>query len=265
MGKSRLPLNAIPGRLGSFFPAPGQGLFRPAPPKDVVQRQPKEPDKTPPPKTLGQHGISANDPAASKTPALIDEVFARNKTFASYLSFRLGEQRPIAEKGKFIKHATKTLFEDAFKAYAPKSKGALPRGFYWETETKGKVVNTKDEIHLPPDATFGEAFHEAVHKMSSGNVVAFLSDDPDLAFELNEGFTSLYSRQILKDEGVNDYRDGYPFQREKAQKVIDEIGADAAADWYFGGSHKKLLAKLKIGDKVKDKSKEAIKRLKALL
>ncbi len=274
MGKFAAKTRVLQPSRRPFFPPPGQGYFRPAPPKDVVQRQPAEPTKTEPaktapPKTLGQQGVSANDPVTvSKTPPLIDAVFARNKTFAPYLAFRLGEQRPIAEKGKFILYARQALYEDAFNAYAAGrsgGKGAVPTGFYWETETKNKVTTTRDEIHLSPNATFGIAFHEAVHKMSSGNVVAFLSGDPDLAFELNEGFTSLFSKQILEEEGVKDYRDGYAFQRDKAKKVLKAIEFDAAADWYFNGSHRKLLDKLKIGSAVKDPSKEAIKRLKAYL
>jgi hypothetical protein len=215
-------------------------------PAKVVQRQPDPapPSKTkaPRPKTLKDMGVSARDPVSAKTMVpLIDAVFKRNPTIAPYIADRLAQGREIGEKGKFIVHPTAASFQTEYEKYLGKRADSVPRGFYWEFEVSGKTQKYRDEIHVPPDATFGEAFHESVHKMSALSIPSYLSGDPDLAFDLNEGLTSLFSVLILKDEGVTDYTDGYSSKRRKAEKLVDDGRFDAVAKWYWTGTVADLL------------------------
>src|SRR5262249_1349225 len=217
----------------------------------AVQRQPDPTPKTetrkepPKPKSLKDLGISARDPVSAKTMVpLIDAVLKRNPTIAPYVADRLTQGREIGEKGKFIVHPTPASFETDYEKYIGKRGEKVPRGFYWEFEGTGKKQKYRDEIHLPPDATFGEAFHEAVHKRSAVSIPSYLASDPDLAFDLNEGLTSLFSVLILKDEGVTDYTDGYASKRRKAEKLVDDGRFDAVAKWYWTGMVADLLKKL---------------------
>jgi hypothetical protein len=237
----------------------------------VAQCQPEPTSEAPKspstkPKSLKELNISAQDPISTKTMLpLIDAVFKRNPTIKPYIAGRLTEGREIAEKGKFIVHTTRQLFEDAYEKYLGKRAKRFPRGFYWETEQSGKTQTYRDEIHLPPDATFGEAFHEAVHKMSALTVPHYLSDDEDFAFDVNEGLTSLFSVLILKDEGVTDYRDGYGSRRKKAEKLVDGGRFDAVAKWYWMGERKDLLENIGVKVGSKNEAKDAIRKLKKIM
>ncbi len=231
----------------------------------AVQRQPKSTTQTQKPKTLNDMGISARDPVAKNTPGIIDDVFKRNKTVATYIADRLTQGREIAEKDKFIVHNKKDDFDKAYEKYAGQKPDASTTGFFWETEKIGKAIKVRDEIHLPPDATFGTAFHEAVHKMSAV-ISSYLSDDPDFAFVVNEGLTSWFSKRILEDEGVNDYLDGYSRQRKRADKLINSTGFfDPVAKWYWKGERTDLLKKLGIKANSQDESKQVIKELKKIM
>ncbi len=247
-------------------------------PAAVVRRQPAptptpaptpapKPAPPPKPKSLGELKISAKDPLATgRMLPLIDEVFKRNPTVKPYIGNRLLEQgREIAAPGKVTVHTTPANFKDAFEKYTGKP-ATPPRGFYSPYDTSSKSPTFPDEIHLPPDATFGEAFHEAVHKMSDMLFVSYLhEEDQGLAFTLNEGLTSVYSILILKDEGINDYTDGYAHQRAAARKLIDEVGADAVAKWYWQGDRLEMLKKLGVQRKSKNEKKDVVRLLKKII
>ena len=240
-----------------------------ASPAQGVQRQPdpapKSETKEPKPKNLKDMGISARDPVSAKTMVpLIDAVFKRNPTIAPYIADRLTQGREIGEKEKFIVHPTAATFETDYEKYIGKRADSVPRGFDREYEVSGKKQKYRDEIHLPPDATFGEAFHEAVHKMSGLSITRYLADDPDLAFDLNEGLTSLFSVLILKDEGVTNYTDGYASKRRKAEKLVDDGRFDAVAKWYWIGTVADLLKKLGVKPGSKNEQKDAIRELKKI-
>jgi hypothetical protein len=232
-----------------------------APAQKPVQAQPA---KT---KSLKDLGISAQDPISTKTMLpIMDAVFKRNPTIAPYIAGRLAEGREIAGKGKVIVHTTPGTFKDAYEKYIGERAKSVPRGFYWEDETVGKKTVYRDEIHLPPDATFGEAFHEAVHKMSHPSIRTYLADvDKDLAFDLNEGLTSYFSYRILSDEGVKDYRDGYSFKRDNAKKLIKHADFDPVAKWYWQGDSKDLMKKLGVTPGSRNEKKDFARKLKKVM
>lgn len=259
--KKQVANTQLPVWTHAFGSQPATGL---TPLSPVVQRQPKSNTQTQKAKTLKDMGISARDPVAGNTPGVIDEVFKRNKTVSTYIADRLTQGREIAEKGKFIVHNTKQDFDNAFKKYSGQTPDASTTGFFWETEQSGKTTIVRDEIHLPPDATFGTAFHEAVHKMSAV-ISSYLSDDPNFAFVVNEGLTSWFSKRILEDEGVNDYIDGYSRQRKRADKLISSVGFDTVANWYWKNERKDLLKKLGVKAGDQDEAKLVIKALKKIM
>lgn len=255
--------------LSGFPPTRVNGLAAAPAPAGMLQRQqqpaPAPAPAPPKPKSLNAMGIGAQDKLSVKTMLpLIDEVFKRNPTIAPYIKNRLTQGREIAEQGKVIVHKTPELFKDAYKKNYGEEPDKSTRGFYWEVEVSGKTQNYRDEIHLRPDATFGDAFHEAVHKMSAG-IAGYLSGDADLAFDVNEGLTSLFSIIILKDEGVTDYRDGYGPRRAKVQKIIDEVTMDTVAKWYWMNDRVDLLSKIGVQQNSKDEAKQVIQKLKKIM
>ena len=87
-----------------------------------------------------------------------------------------------------------------------------------------------------PNAEFGMAFHEAVHKASALAGVlrnAAWSNEAQFAFDINEGLTSFYTKEILKEYKVTNYTDGYPSQWQKAGALIKLLGEDEVAKFYF--------------------------------
>ena len=93
----------------------------------------------------------------------------------------------------------------------------------------------------------------------SADITAQLRDDAGFAFDVNEGLTSWFSNEILKDENVNDYIDGYASQRGKAASFIKTLGIDAIGTWYFTGSQAEIRKLLKM----KKEDNDFTKKLKA--
>jgi hypothetical protein len=203
-----------------------------------LQRQPDEtktkespptktpPAKSPPRKTLKREGVDLNDPVASKTAGIIDAVLARSQILAPYIGDRIKAGFKIAEKGKFVQETSDGNFDNAYRdAYDLNSGDTVPKS------TMGFLNTKTSEIHLRPDALFGTALHEAVHRLASPRLYSqFLpvanKISSTLTEVLKEGVTAFFTDEILKEEELPNFNDAYRSKKDKAKNLIDALKPD---------------------------------------
>ena len=232
------------------------------------------PAKAPPRKTLKSEGVDLSDPVSGGTAAIIDTVLARNQKLAPYIGDKIKLGFRIAEKGKFVWDTNDVNFDNAYRdAYD------LPSGDTVPKSTKGFLNTKKSEIHLRPDAIFGTALHEAVHRLASPRIYAeFLpiakKISSTLTEVLSEGVTAFFTDEILKEEGLPNFNDAYRSQKDKAKNLIDALkpnGFDMMANFNFKGSgiveigEKLGFTRKQYGDAKGDANKEVLKRMEKVL
>ena len=256
-GKRHQPNLAAQNIAGNFFsPVSNKPFFSPNSAQNIIQTQPAQ--KLPPKPNLGS--ISANDPASGKShPSLINAALA-NSSYSKYITGKLTGTATIDAKGKFIIELSKQNFVNAYNKCYGTNVSTL-------SGTNGFYCPASQEIHLVPNAEFGMAFHESVHKVSA--LAKAVSKgawvkEPNFAFDLNEGLTSHYSKEILdKDYGISNYIDGYASQRKKAEGLIQSLGKDEVAEFYFNYKVLGLLTKNEINQHGRDAEKFLISKLKS--
>lgn len=222
---------------------------------NFVQRAPDEQqvNAAPPQKTLKDEGIDTQDPVSDKTAGIIDSVLARNKTLAPFIADKIaGGKHKIAEAGKFKKEVTKGTFETSYRnCFGQNQNPGNTPGFY---------CPKTDVIHVLPNAMFGTALHEAIHRFSKivhalPTIAAQTSEN--FAFDLNEGLTAYFTDVVLNEENLPNHKDSYRFKKDRAKKLIDQIGFEATAEFYFQGRLGKAMSKLNVSFKqVYQKMKE---------
>lgn len=234
-----------------FRPLDSEGNF-------FVQRQPANTGGTIKKPTLSH--ISAKDPASAKShPGLINTALLASK-YAKYIGNKLTGNDAIDAKGKFVIESSPQNFVNAYNKCYGTNETTL-------TGTNGFYCFTNRSIHLIPNAEFGTAFHESVHKASMMPAVlsnaAWLAEK-NFAFDLNEGLTSFYTKDILEsDYQVKNYIDGYANQRKKAAALIKSFGDDEVAKFYFQYNFMPLLAKFGITTIKGDMNNILVSKLKA--
>jgi uncharacterized protein DUF4157 len=232
------------------------------------------PAKAPPRKTLKSEGVDLNDPVAGGTAAIIDRVLARSQVLAPYIGAKLKTGFKIAEKGKFVKDASDVDFDNAYRdAYDLSSGDTVPKS------TKGFLNTKKSEIHLRPDALFGTALHEAVHRLASPRLyIEFLpiakKISSTLTEVLSEGVTAFFTDEILKEEQLPNFNDAYRSKKDKAKNLIDALkpnGFDMMATFNFKGSgiveigEKLGFTRKQYGEAKDDGIKEVLKKMEGAL
>jgi len=252
----------------------------------LVQRQPEpDPPSTrpaakkegeakatqPPPKSLKSEGVALDDPVAGGTATVIDEVLARNGKLAPYIGDRLKAGFKIAEKGRFVRDSSDGNFDAAYrKAYELAKSEQVPK------DTKGFFDAGTSQIHLRPDAVFGTALHESIHRLaapvlySNYLVAANRYVSSDAAEVLKEGVTAYFTDLVLKDEGLPNFNDAYRNKKRKAENLITALGSngfDLVATFNFkGGAIVEMGEKLGYTKKQFDESngkglREVLKRM----
>ena len=232
------------------------------------------PAKQPPRKTLKSENVDLNDPVAGGTAAIIDTVLARSQVLAPYIGAKLKAGFKITEKGKFVQDSSDGNFDNAYRdAYELSSGETVPKS------TMGFLNTKKSEIHLRPDAVFGTALHEAVHRLASPRLYAdFLPAakkvSTTLMEVLSEGVTAFFTDEILNEEKLPNFNDAYRSKKDKAKNLIDALnpgGFDMIATFNFKGSgiveigEKLGLTRKQYGDAKADGIKEVLKRMKGAL
>lgn len=103
--------------------------------------------------------------------------------------------------------------------------------------TYGFYHRRTDSIHLPPDAKFGDALHEAIHKYSA------VAIQNALGVFINEGFTQHFTDQVLAERSLGSASNIYGPNLKCANIVLSWINNDEAAlgRAYFQGDANPLL------------------------
>ncbi|MEP6467655.1 MAG: hypothetical protein ABJB05_15200 [Parafilimonas sp.] len=216
-------------------------FFRPATQNSFfIQKQPAP--QTPAKPNLSS--VSATDPASQKThPTLINAALLASSKYGKYLSSKLSGAGAIDAKNKFIIELSIQNFVNNYNKCYGTNVTTL-------SGTEGFYCSSSKEIHLIPNADFGMAFHESVHKSSAlASVIQQTNwtNEAQFAFDLNEGLTSHYTKEILeKDYNINNYIDGYASQRKKAGALIKSLGESEVAAFYFKYNLSGILPKLGI-------------------
>ncbi len=206
----------------------------------LIQREPETKTDSPTVKKPDLSSVSATDPASSKSPGVINAALLASK-YANYFSGKLKDAGAIDAKKKFFIELNQGDFVNQYNKCYGTSVTTL-------SGTKGFYCPATQEIHLIPNAEFGMAFHEAVHKTSTlaravDNNNAWKAE-PKFAFDIDEGLTSFYSKDILEsDYKINNYTDGYASQRKRAAAFIKTYGEDEVAKFYFQYDFMPLLKK----------------------
>ena len=232
------------------------------------------PAKPPPRKTLQSEGIDLNDPVASKTSGIIDVVLARSQILAPFIGDRLKAGFKIAQKGKFVLETSDGNFDNAYRdAYDVSAGDTVPKS------TMGFLNTKTSEIHLRPNALFGTALHEAVHRLASPRLyfefLPIANKISSLLTEvLKEGVTAFFTDEILKEEQLSTFRDAYRSKKDKAKNLIDALkpdGFDMMGNFNFKGSgiveigEKLGFTRKQYGDAKDDGKKEVLKRMEKVL
>src|SRR5205823_6076680 len=97
---------------------------------------------------------------------------------------------------------------------------------------------------LRPNAEFGTALHESVHRLASpglyGTYLPVAQDiSTDLFDVLKEGVTAFFTDSILNDEKLPNFNDAYRSEKHKAEKLtkaLDPGGFDLIAKFNFQGN-----------------------------
>ena len=106
-----------------------------------------------------------------------------------------------------------------------------------QTQTYGFYHRATDSIHLSPDANFGHALHEAVHKYSS------IAIQSALGLFINEGVTQYFTDSVLAERSLGNSSNIYGPNLKCAKTVLGWINNDEKilARAYFRGDANPLL------------------------
>ncbi|HEX5154264.1 MAG TPA: hypothetical protein VFW07_22605 [Parafilimonas sp.] len=241
-----------------------QPFFKPrAGREQFIQRKPDEPSATRKEeiKKPDLSSISAKDPASTKShPPVINSALMASSTYSKYVSSKLKDGGAIDAPGKFVIESSIQNFVNAYNKCFGTNVTTL-------TGTNGFYCSATKEIHLVPNAEFGTAFHESVHKSSALAGVlrnAAWTNEPQFAFDINEGLTSFYTKEILTEYKITNYTDGYASQRQRAAALIKSLGEDEVAKFYFQYSLSGILSKLGISISGRDVNVPLVSKLKSL-
>jgi hypothetical protein len=218
----------------------------------------REPDKTeseaPKEKTLADQSISTADPAAASSAGVIDGVLKRSQRLAPYIGQRLKGGYSIAEKGRFVLHTSDGNFENAYrKTYSMSTGDPVPK------HITGFFDPAKSVVHLRPGASFGTAFHEAMHRTASGQLNSGIAKaaqaiSQDLLENILEGTTAYMVDLVLADEGLPNFNDAYRDEKKAIVGLVAALdkaghnGFDLVARMYFYGDLQKIGAALGVSE-----------------
>ncbi|HYX41150.1 MAG TPA: DUF4157 domain-containing protein [Pyrinomonadaceae bacterium] len=224
----------------------------------LVQRQKKpdaEPEKT---DAFKQAGIdSPRHYLGEHAMELLVSVLSQSKLLKNYF-----QRKPQVITEKVVRYGSDAEFEDAYvrlskiKAGSDELKKLKTVGAFYHPAT--------DAIHLRPLGNYGQALHEALHKLSDGRFRAILGQP------LDEGVTQYFTDRVLEEQGLPAAKTLYDL--DCANDLFALIGFDSVAKMYFQGddnSMNALQAKLNVSTKesldIHGKSPEWCTRIKKTL
>jgi hypothetical protein len=175
----------------------------------------------------GKAKVGTDDQASADQLTLLRTVIEASPTLRPYLKEqRAAGSQPtdLRDARKFVIHSSDSDLQDAVRkaGIEPAEQGKKIGGFY-DRQT--------DTIHLPPDAKFGTALHESMHKYSKlllkGACSQFLS----------EGLTQYFADIALADQGLPKFTGHvYQDQLKCATRFVNAFHLEEVASAYFLGT-----------------------------
>jgi hypothetical protein len=152
--------------------------------------------------------------------------------------FLLGKLAGTSVAKNFNIYNFRTEFEEKQKELSGEKEGRPTIGRPKPTTLTGGFYHRRtDSIHLPRDANFGQALHEGIHKYSS------VAIQNALGVFINEGFTQLYTDDVLAEHGLGSMSHAYGRNLKCARIVLRWINNDMVSlgRAYFRGDANPLL------------------------
>jgi hypothetical protein len=168
------------------------------------------------------------DTGASATQlALLRTIIEASPTLSPYLTQKRAsgaQPTDLRDARRFVIHSSDSDLQDEAKNC---HQGEAGPG----TKIGGFYCRQTDTIHLPPDAKFGTALHEAIHKYSQR--ILFGACDQFL----NEGLTQYFADIVLVDQHLRKFT-GHAYQKQLqcATRFINTYHLDEVASAYFLGT-----------------------------
>ena len=197
-------------------------------------------------------GVKTDTRASLGQLDLLRTIIEASPTLSPYLTAQRAQgagPTDLRNQRNVTIHASQSDLEDKARAtgIAVPPPPRLIGGFY---------DRATDTIHLPPEAQFGDALHESVHKYSPTFVAnpghasgrpANLVTSRCGSF-LNEGLTQYFADIILTDQGLQkSTHHQYQQQVACATRFVRKFNLDAAARLYFLGDQGTLHQFLQSG------------------
>jgi hypothetical protein len=163
----------------------------------------------------------------SDTATFVEALIETSEFLKTYLPSGKRAQTSVAKN--FTIFDFRSQFEDKLASFSREVKpisGAHPSG----PITEGFYHRRSDSIYLPPEAQFGHAIHEGIHKYSSVAV------ERALGVFLNEGITQHFADLVQTEQKVQGSTShAYQDQLDCANIVLSWVNDDILARAYFRG------------------------------
>jgi hypothetical protein len=202
----------------------------------TLMRQPH--DKT----ALEGAGVSGSTRVDGKTAGLVNTVLAASPLLAPYIKGKLPKEGILGSKVEI--HDSDAEFEGVY-VRVNKLKDSLANKDVQKTisQVGGFFDRATGTTHLRKRSDFGDALHEALHKLSATGIQNFFGDF------LNEGITAYLTDQVLAEQRQPEHKDLYRENAACAARVVGATSFDTVAQSYFENKNlllDALLAKLKV-------------------
>jgi hypothetical protein len=178
------------------------------------------------PHALKSAGIDTNTTKVDgDTPKWIQAALAESRLFRPYLSGKFPAS--AITDGKFEIHSTEKDFNRTYSTH----RGEPAQLTDTELATRhGKIGGyfdrSKKTIHVRSRSTFGEAVHEAMHKLTLG----FLAWD----IFIDEGVTQFFADALLQEQGLpKGTAHSYHAELAFAERLVAATNFDMVARAYF--------------------------------
>jgi hypothetical protein len=186
--------------------------------------------------------VSGSTRVDKDTAGLVNSVLAASSLLAPYIKGKLPKEGILGSKLEI--HDSDAEFDGVYvkvnKITDNLASKEVQAGI---AKVEGFFDRATGTVHLRKRSDFGDALHEAIHKLSAPGIQNFFGD------YLNEGITAYLTDQVLGEQRQPEHKDLYRDNAACATKVVGATSSDTVAQSYFGNKNlllDALLAKLKV-------------------
>jgi hypothetical protein len=178
-----------------------------------------------PPHALKSAGIDTASQVNDQTPKWIQAALAESRLLRPYLMKKFPAS--AITDGKFEIHTTERDFNRTYSTYRGEPAQLTDDELAKRHGTTGGYFDrSKKTIHVRSRSTFGEAVHEAMHKLSIG----FLF----WGIFIDEGVTQFFADALLQEQGLpKGTAHSYGAELAFAERLVAATNFDIVARAYF--------------------------------